>query len=45
LADRDTEPRSRDDLALTAAFLVALTATRGALFIGEFLGQMPCTLC
>ncbi|MFN3273572.1 MAG: disulfide bond formation protein B [Paracoccus sp. (in: a-proteobacteria)] len=27
------------------AFLIALTATLGALFIGEVLGQMPCTLC
>ena len=36
---------SRDDLALTAAFLVAMAATLGALFIGEVLGQMPCTLC
>jgi disulfide bond formation protein DsbB len=30
---------------LTAAFLIALAATLGALFIGEVLGQMPCTLC
>ena len=36
---------SRSDLALAAAFLIALTATLGALFIGEVLGQMPCTLC
>jgi disulfide bond formation protein DsbB len=28
-----------------AAFLIALAATLGALFIGEVLGQMPCTLC
>ncbi|WP_425467285.1 disulfide bond formation protein B [Paracoccus haeundaensis] len=27
------------------AFLLALTATLGALFIGEVMGQMPCTLC
>ncbi|WP_112310453.1 disulfide bond formation protein B [Pseudogemmobacter bohemicus] len=27
------------------AFLIALTATLSALFIGEILGQMPCTLC
>lgn len=27
------------------AFLIALAATLGALFIGEVLGQMPCTLC
>jgi len=36
---------SRDDLLLACAFLIALTATLGALFIGEALGQMPCTLC
>jgi disulfide bond formation protein DsbB len=27
------------------AWFVALTATLGALFIGEVMGQMPCTLC
>ncbi|PJN95191.1 disulfide bond formation protein B [Amaricoccus sp. HAR-UPW-R2A-40] len=31
--------------ALTAAFLLALAATLGALFIGEVLGQVPCRLC
>ena len=31
--------------ALLGAFGVALAATLGALFIGEVLGQMPCTLC
>lgn len=36
---------SRDDLTLGVAFLIALIATLGALFIGEVLGQMPCTLC
>lgn len=36
---------SRDDLPLSVAFLIALTAMLGALFIGEVLGQMPCTLC
>lgn len=36
---------TRDELAALAAFLIALTATLGALFIGEVLGQMPCTLC
>ena len=34
-----------DELTLLAAFLIALTATLGALFIGEVLGQMPCVLC
>ncbi len=28
-----------------SAWLVALIATLSALFIGEVLGQMPCTLC
>jgi disulfide bond formation protein DsbB len=43
----NTEPShlSRDKLLLAFAFLIALTATLGALFIGEVLGQMPCTLC
>lgn len=36
---------ARDEVLLMAAFLVALAATLGALFIGEVLGQMPCTLC
>lgn len=30
---------------LLAAWLLALSATMGALFIGEVMGQMPCTLC
>ncbi|MFD2263501.1 disulfide bond formation protein B [Lacibacterium aquatile] len=30
---------------LFAAWLVALTATLGALFIGEVMGQAPCNLC
>lgn len=41
----DAQSLSRDDLTLGVAFLIALTATLGALFIGEVLGQMPCTLC
>jgi len=45
MTEADPQDLSRDDLALTAAFLVALAATLGALFIGEVLGQMPCTLC
>lgn len=45
MTNADPQELSRDDLALTAAFLIALTATLGALFIGEVLGQMPCTLC
>ena len=37
--------QSRGETTLTHAFLVALAATLGALFIGEVLGKMPCTLC
>ena len=33
------------DWLLFAAWLVALTSTGGALFIGEVLGQTPCDLC
>jgi disulfide bond formation protein DsbB len=39
------DPMTRGETALTLAFLIALGATLGALFIGEVLGQMPCTLC
>lgn len=35
----------RSMTALTIAFLIALAATLSALFIGEVLGKMPCTLC
>lgn len=38
-----TTPRAQT--ALVLAFLIALAATLGALFIGEVLGRMPCTLC
>ena len=31
--------------ALYVAWLVALAATLGALFVGEVMGQAPCTLC
>lgn len=31
--------------ALFAAWLVALAASLGALFVGEVLGQLPCVLC
>lgn len=41
----DAHDVSQEDLPVVAAFLVALVATLGALFIGEVLGQMPCTLC
>ncbi|MFC3631776.1 disulfide bond formation protein B [Paracoccus angustae] len=36
---------SRSEALLLFAFLIALGATLGALFIGEVLGQMPCVLC
>lgn len=45
MTNADTQTLSRDDVPLTAAFLIALAATLGALFIGEVLGRMPCTLC
>ncbi|MFN4156691.1 MAG: disulfide bond formation protein B [Paracoccaceae bacterium] len=45
MTNADTQTLSRDDLPLTVAFLIALAATLGALFIGEVLGQMPCNLC
>ena len=31
--------------SLFIAWLVALAATLGALFIGEIMGQVPCQLC
>ncbi len=36
---------SRASLALYLAWLIALGATLGALFLGEVLGRTPCTLC
>ena len=45
MTNADAKALSGDDLPLLAAFAVALSATLGALFIGEVLGQMPCTLC
>ena len=45
MTEADAQDLSRDDLPLLAAFAVALSASLGALFIGEVLGQMPCTLC
>jgi disulfide bond formation protein DsbB len=38
---RDSRPLA----ALFAAWLVALVASLGALFVGEILGQSPCLLC
>ena len=37
--------QSPPSLLLYATWLVALTATLGALFISEVLGQSPCVLC
>lgn len=34
-----------DTSRIYLAFLIALSATLGAIFIGEIMGQMPCTLC
>jgi disulfide bond formation protein DsbB len=45
LTQTDAKRLSRDEAALGLAFLIALAATLGALFIGEVLGKMPCTLC
>ena len=41
----DANSPNRAPLVLTLAFLIALAATLLALFIGEVLGKMPCTLC
>lgn len=38
-------PRYPGELALTLAWIVALTASLSVLFIGEVLGQTPCELC
>lgn len=40
MTETDSKTLSRDDMSLSAAFLIALTATLGALFIGEVLGQI-----
>ena len=45
MTNTDTKALSREDVTLMSAFVIALAATLGALFIGEVLGQMPCTLC
>ncbi len=45
MTETDRQTLSRDDLLLMIAFLIALAATLGALFIGEVLGQTPCVLC
>ena len=45
MTNLDAQVPTGDDLPLTIAFLIALAGTLGALFIGEVLGQMPCTLC
>ncbi|MEQ9491661.1 MAG: disulfide bond formation protein B [Alphaproteobacteria bacterium] len=36
---------SRPGAALSMAWLIALTATLGAIFIGEVMGRTPCVLC
>ena len=41
----DANLAARASLALATAFLIALAATLSALFIGEVLGKMPCTVC
>lgn len=49
-AGQDTIRGSRGDnrsvwLPLLAAWIVALVASLGALFVGEVMGQAPCVLC
>lgn len=41
----DLTPQRSQWACLIAAWLVALIATLGALFVGEVMGQTPCTLC
>jgi disulfide bond formation protein DsbB len=47
--ETSSEPATHSDRRiwwlLLAAWLVALAATLGALFIGEVMGQSPCLLC
>lgn len=45
MADLPASAGARGFAALYAAWALALTATLGALFIGEVLGQTPCVLC
>lgn len=45
MTNPEAQRMSRDEMLVTTAFLIALAATLGALFIGEVLGKMPCTLC
>lgn len=45
MTNTDAQSLSHDEKILGVAFLIALAATLGALFIGEVMGQMPCTLC
>lgn len=45
LQDRDEARSGQAWRLLFAAWSIALAATLGALFIGEVMGQRPCTLC
>ena len=38
-------PMSRPSMLLLIAWLLAMTATGSALFIGEVMGMVPCVLC
>lgn len=42
---RSTETPSKAWWPLLGAWLIALAATLGALFMGEIMGQSPCNLC
>lgn len=40
-----TVPDGRSWILLFVAWIIALAATLGALFVGEVMGQTPCNLC
>ena len=45
-SERQAGARGRaEDRLIFAAWIVALVATFGALFVGEVMGQAPCVLC
>ncbi len=44
-AQAPTRPEQEDWTPLFLAWLIALLATAGALFLGEVMGKTPCVLC